>query len=232
MMKLIFVHGAGGSGSVWHYQKEYFGDCDAVSLPGHPDGAPEASIEGYRDWLHEYVSRKGYGRIICAGQSMGGGVALSYALAYPEEVGALVLVATGARLRVNPAFLKLLSENAARDPAWYREVALPMYAGVEPSVRNRLLDFHCTFPVSVHLNDFLCCDRFDVMDRVAEILVPVLIITGDADIMTPLKYSRYLAERMPGSRLAVIPGGGHLVFLEKPDDVNREIDRFVRELRD
>lgn len=231
MTKLLFVHGAGGSGAVWHYQRERFADCDAVTLPGHPDGTPASSIDEYRDWLHGYISGKQYGKVVLAGQSMGGGIALSYALAYPDEVEALVLISTGARLRVNPAFLGLLSDNAGRDPSWYRDVALPMYAGVEPGVRDRLLDLQCSLPVSVHLTDFICCDRFDVMDRVAGIHVPVLIISGDADVMTPLKYSRYLAERIPGSCLAVIPGGGHLVFLQKPEEVNSEIDRFVRGLR-
>lgn len=232
MIKLLFVHGAGGSGAVWHYQQERFVDCDAVTLPGHPDGAPASSVDEYRDWLHGYISGKRYGKIVLAGQSMGGGIALSYALAYPDEIAGLALIGTGARLRVNPAFLAMLSDNSGREPSWYREVALPMYAGVEPSVRDRLLDLQCSLPVCVHLNDFLCCDRFDVMDRVADIRVPALVISGDADIMTPLKYSRYLADRMPGSRLAVVPGGGHLVFLQKPDDVNREIDLFMRGLRD
>ena len=38
MKKLIFIHGAGGTGAVWHYQAERFPDSDAVTLPGHPDG--------------------------------------------------------------------------------------------------------------------------------------------------------------------------------------------------
>ncbi|MBN1497267.1 MAG: alpha/beta hydrolase [Spirochaetes bacterium] len=232
MTKLLFVHGAGGTGAVWHYQRERFPGCDAVTLPGRPDGALESSIDGYRDWLRGYCAAQGYGPVLLAGQSMGGGIALSYALAFPGEVRGLILIATGARLRVNPAFLALLAENADADPSWYRDVALPMYSGVEPSVRDRILDLQCSLPVRVHLNDFLCCDRFDVMDRVSEIRIPTLIVSGDADVMTPLKYSRYLAERIHGSRLAVIPGGGHLVFLQKPEEVNREIDLFLSGLAD
>ena len=225
-MKLLFIHGAGGCSAVWHYQVRHFSGCDAVTLPGHPKGTPRSSVEEYREWLHDYIVEKKYGRVVLAGQSMGGAIALSYALAHPGEIGGLVLIGTGARLRVNPGFLKILSDNVDKPSSWYRGIADPMYAGVELSVRDMLLDRLCAFPVSVHLNDFLCCDRFDVMDKIAEINVPVLIICGDTDTMTPAKYSHYLADRIPGSRLVIIPDAGHMVFLEKPDTVNREIENI------
>ncbi|MBN2158408.1 MAG: alpha/beta hydrolase [Spirochaetes bacterium] len=229
-MKLVFIHGAGGTGDAWHFQKARFPDSDAVSLPGHPEGAARNSIDEYREWLREHITANGSGKTVLAGQSMGGGIALSYALAHPGEVGGLVLIGTGVRLRVNPGFLQLLRDNADKPPSWYREVALPMYDGVEPSVRDMVMDRQCRLPVCVHLNDFLCCDRFDIMERITEIRIPTLVLCGDKDIMTPEKYSRYLADRIPGSRLAVIPGAGHLVFLQKPGEVNREIEAFLATL--
>jgi pimeloyl-ACP methyl ester carboxylesterase len=48
--------------------------------------------------------------------------------------------------------------------------------------------------------------------------------------MTPPKYSRYLAEKMPEARAVVVPGGTHLVFAEKPEEVNRAIADFLKEL--
>ena len=48
-MKLIFVHGAGNTGLVWHYQTEYFADSEAISLPGHPEGKPCTSIDQYAE---------------------------------------------------------------------------------------------------------------------------------------------------------------------------------------
>ena len=223
-MKLLFIHGAGGCGDVWHYQARHFMSCDAVTLPGHPDGALCSSVDEYRAWLREYIVRKKYGSVVLAGQSMGGAIALSYAIAHPAEIGGLVLIGTGARLRVFPDFLKALSDNVDKPPSWYRDVVFPMYAGVEQSVRDMLLDRICAFPVSVHLNDFLCCDRFDIMDTISSIHAPALIICGEGDTMTPLKYSRYLADHIRGSSLKMIPGAGHMVFLEKPDAVNREIE--------
>jgi len=224
-MKLLFIHGAGGCGDVWHYQLRHFSGCDAVTLPGRSEGALRSSVDEYREWLHGYIAERKYGDVVLAGQSMGGAIALSYAIEHPGEIGGLVLIGTGARLRVNPGFLKILSDNVDKPPSWYREIVSPMYAGVEQSVRDMLLDRVCAFPVSVHLNDFLCCDRFDIMDKISSIDTSVLIICGDADTMTPVKYSRYCAGHIPGSSLNVIPGAGHMVFLEKPDAVNREIEK-------
>jgi pimeloyl-ACP methyl ester carboxylesterase len=227
MKKIVFIHGAGGCGALWHYQAKHFPDCDAVTLPGHPGGPPCGSVDEYRQWLRGHVTGSGYGRVVMAGHSMGGAIALSYALAHPEDVAGLVLIGTGARLRVNPAFLKVLADNIERPPSWYREIVRPMYGGVDGTVLEGVLDRVCAIPVSAHLNDFLCCDRFDIMDRIPEIKTPVLLLCGDKDVMTPVKYTRYLADRIPGSRMVVIPGAGHMVFLEKPDEVNREIEAFV-----
>ncbi len=229
-MKIVFIHGAGGCGALWHYQTNHFRDSDAVTLPGHPDGTPRASVDEYREWLHGYITGRGYGRIILAGQSMGGAIALSYVLAYPADVGGLVLVGSGARLRVNPGFLKALSDNIDAPPAWYRDSVMPMYDGVDPRVRDMVLGMISSCPVSTHLNDFLCCDRFDIMERIPEIKLPVMVICGDKDIMTPVKYSRYLADRIPGSRLVIIPDAGHMVFLQKPGELNGEIEAFIENL--
>lgn len=230
-MKTLFIHGAGGCGALWHYQTERFRESDAVTLPGHPDGKPRGSVDEYREWLRGYIVDARYGRVVLAGQSMGGAVALSYALAHPDDVAGLILIGTGARLRVNPGFLQTLSDNTDKPPLWYRDIVMTMYGGVEPAVRDMVLDAICAFPVSTHLNDFLCCDRFDIMERIGEIAMPVLVICGDSDVMTPVKYSKYLADRIPGSRFVVIPGAGHMVFLEKPEEVNGEIDAFVSGLQ-
>jgi pimeloyl-ACP methyl ester carboxylesterase len=68
------------------------------------------------------------------------------------------------------------------------------------------------------------------MDKVHHIEVPTLVICGTDDDMTPVKYSQYLASKIAGARLAIFEGGSHLVFLEKPDEVNRAIEDFLRGL--
>jgi pimeloyl-ACP methyl ester carboxylesterase len=75
--------------------------------------------------------------------------------------------------------------------------------------------------------DFLACDAFDVMDRLGEVKQRTLIVCGEDDRMTPLRYARTLAERMPEARLEVLPGAGHMAMLEQPQRVNKLIIGFL-----
>ncbi len=168
--------------------------------------------------------------MVLTGHSMGGGIAISCALLYPGMLSGLILVGAGARLRVNPAIIRLLSENKHQPPDWFRGIAAPMLDRVESSVRTMVLDRQCSMPITTHLNDFLCCDSFDMMEKVGAITIPVLIICGEQDSMTPVKYSKYLADAIPHSHLVVIPEAGHFVFLEKPEVVNREIEAFLSDI--
>jgi pimeloyl-ACP methyl ester carboxylesterase len=79
----------------------------------------------------------------------------------------------------------------------------------------------------VLLSDFLCCDKFDIMTRVQDIKVPTLIICGTEDIMTPPKYSEFLAAKIPGSKHVLVEGAGHSIALEKPDEVNKVIREWL-----
>jgi len=78
------------------------------------------------------------------------------------------------------------------------------------------------------LNDFLCCDKFDIMDRVHQIKLPALIICGELDVMTPVKYSNYLGAKLANSRVVIIPQATHFALAEKPEVVNKAIDDFVK----
>ena len=77
--------------------------------------------------------------------------------------------------------------------------------------------------------DFKMCDEFDIMDNIKQISLPCLIIVGNSDVMTPVKYSEYLASQMEQARIVVVPKAGHAVMLEKSTVVNAEIRRWAEE---
>jgi pimeloyl-ACP methyl ester carboxylesterase len=226
-VKLIFIHGAGNAGLVWHYQTGHFADSEAISLPGHPEGKPCTSIEDYAEWLHQCVLSKGYSEPVLAGHSMGGAVAQMYALNYPQDVKGLILIGTGARLRVRPDFLSLMEAGIETPATWLKNLVEPFYSRVAPEVREKVIKKVAEVGARVQLNDFRCCDKLDIIDRVHQITAPTLVICGTDDEMTPVKFSQYLANKIAGARLAIFEGGSHFVFMEKPEEVNRAIEEFL-----
>jgi len=244
-MKMVFVHGSGGTGIVWKHQTEFFRDADAVNLPGHlTAGEACTSVEEYAEWLHGYVQSKGYTRPVLAGHSLGGAIILQYALDHPDGVGGLILVGTGAKLRVAPHVLEAIRKGIEAPEPWLSEFveaqlravsdvvfdAVAREAGLDKSLREQILSDVGQVGARVQLNDFLCCDRFNVMDRLQEIKVPTLVLVGSLDALTPPKYGAYLAEHIEGAKMVVIEGGTHHFFAEKPEQTNRAISHFIKSL--
>ena len=229
-MKLIFIHGAGNTGLLWHYQTEYFAGSEAINLPGHHGGKACTSIDEYAQWFHRYVGREEHSPLAIAGHSLGGAIALRYTLSYPEAVKALILIGTGARLRVRPDLLKILEDSIDTPERWLKELAEPPYGRVAPDVTEKILNGMAKVGPAVQLNDFLCCDRFDIMEEVSQVSVPTLVISGTEDNMTPVKYARYLADKIAGAEMVIIEGATHYCHLEKPVEVNREIEEFLNKL--
>jgi len=228
---VIYIHGSGGTGYVWKNQLRVRvpGFCQvAVDLPGHgrSAGAGARTIEEYSRFIRDFARVVFGAPVVLAGHSMGGAVAMTFALNYPGDLKGLILVGTGARLRVAPAVLE-----AAQDPE--KSAALRGYAyspQTPPAVVQEAEQEYLLTPAQVRYNDFLACDRFDVMDRVKEIKAPALVVCGEDDALTPVKYSRYLEANIPGARLTVIPGAGHMVMWEQPEPVNQAITDFLRTL--
>jgi len=68
------------------------------------------------------------------------------------------------------------------------------------------------------------------MDKVHAIKLPTLVICGSQDDKTPVKYTKYLAEKIEGATQVVVDGTSHWVHLEKPREVNQAIERFLASL--
>lgn len=228
-MKLVFVHGAGESSLSYYYQLRAFRGSKGIDLPGHPVGKPCTIIEGYVEWVRGFIAARRYKEVMLCGHSMGGAITQLYGLKYPDELKGIVLLGTGARLRVHPNYLKDC-EDGLQDPGGWLEKRKPDYSKIEPELAEALLRRLGEVGPAVKLNDYLCCDRFNIMDRVQEIRLPAQIITGSEDVMTPVKYADYLADQIPGSRKAIIDGATHWVQLEHYQEVNRTIKEFLATL--
>ena len=137
----------------------------------------------------------------------------------------LVLIGTGARLRVHPDYL-----NRCLNDAQWRAEAPAYYEAINPELAPQLTARALQSGPMVEHNDLSACDRFDVMARVREIALPTLVIVGQDDVMTPVRYAEYLGRELPDAAVVVIPNSGHFVTLEQPAAVNAAIAGYLERL--
>jgi len=228
---VVLIHGAGGNHLAWPPALRRLPHVTtyAVDLPGHgrSEGAGRERIEEYAADLVRFLDTLGIERAVLVGHSMGGAIAQTVALTHPGRVDGLVLLATAARLRVAPAILegletdfegtvRLISQWAwgpGADPLWV-ERGREMMEACGPQVLRK---------------DFLACDRFDIRDRVASIACPTLVLVGSEDRMTPPRFGQWLADQLPGGKFALIEGAGHMLMLERPQEVLEAVTAFLSE---
>jgi pimeloyl-ACP methyl ester carboxylesterase len=74
---------------------------------------------------------------------------------------------------------------------------------------------------------FSACNQFSAIGSLERLSLPTLIIGGKDDLLTPPSYSEYLHKNIQDSELVLIEDAGHMVMIEKPEAVNRAIEKFV-----
>ena len=228
---LVLIHGAGGSALHWPAEVRRMPGhwVLGADLPGHgkSGGEGQATIAGYVDCLRAWLDALDIERAVWVGHSMGGGISLTAALTIPDRVAGMVLVGTGARLRVHPSIL----EATAQPDAFRGAVDLIIKWSFSPTAPSRLTQLvakrMAETPPHVLHGDFKACDGFDVMSRLADIRAPSIAICGRDDMLTPPKYSEHLAGQIPHGRLKIIDGAGHMVMLERPAEVAQAIRGFT-----
>jgi len=227
-MRLIFIHGSGTYRGIWRYQTDHFPTSNAINLPGHLQGQTLNSVEEYADWLRECIKGKGHKDVVLAGHSLGGAITLMYALKYPQDLKGIIIISSGARLRVHPRYLTPLEEAIKGNLQEWYQVLEGMHRRIPEDYKREVIEKQKIIGPTVMLNDYLCCDKFDLMDKVQEIKLPALIICGELDVLTPVKYANYLGTKLTNSQVVIIPQATHLVFAEKPETVNKTIEDFVK----
>lgn len=228
LTQVLFVHGSGECAEAFRFQLAAFPSARAVNLPGHPDGELLDSVSTNAAWLHRYAQQEGLRNFVLCGHSLGGAIALQYALDYPSDLRGLVLLGAGARLKVHPSFLEPLVTAVAGRARWIPDAT--NYQRIEPDLATVLTRRRIENGAAAMLNDLSACNTFDITQRLSEIRLPVLALVGSEDVMTPPKYSSFLAAQLPHCEMTVIEGASHWGFAEKPDEFNAAIETFVAKL--
>jgi pimeloyl-ACP methyl ester carboxylesterase len=229
---LVFIHGAGGTGAFWQDQVEglaAWANTIALDLPGHgtSDGAAKDDIGEYAQPVADFINDVKPFRPVVCGLSLGGAIALQLLLDFPDLVKAGILISTGAKLRVAPEIFDAIENDFNGFSNMMVKLAVSQATDADRVERFKQ-DLEQCGP-EVLLADFGACDRFDVMQRVASITLPVLIVTAEDDQVTPPKYGDFLGDSISNARRVHIGDAGHIVPLEKPEAVNRAIADFLKE---
>jgi pimeloyl-ACP methyl ester carboxylesterase len=230
---LLLLHGAGGSHLVWPAALRRLPQASvyALDLPGHgrSAGAGYTDIESYADAVIQFIETLALHKVVLVGHSMGGAVAQTIALRHLPEVAALVLIGTGAKLRVAPAILDQILLDFAQAVAITNQFAWSASAPPEMVARGRDL-LAKTSPTVMH-NDFTACNQFDIRTQLAQIDLPTLVIAGSADRLTPPPYGRCLADNIPQAQFTLLDGAGHMMMVEKPGETAEAVGLFLERLK-
>ena len=225
---IIFVHGSGGTSNTWKNQVKLDIGYDIIifDLPSHGKSSEylELSLDLYVEVLNHLIRAVNYKEVVLCGHSLGGAIVQSYYYLYPKRVKALIIIGSGARLRVNPIILDDLKSN------YYEFLkALPSRAfnkSTSVDIVNDYVKETSTVGANVTFKDFSICDNFDTLDKTSSINIPCLIIVGKSDKLTPSKYSEFFHNKIENSDLHIIEDAGHMVMLEKPVVLNNTIKNF------
>lgn len=223
MRSLVFIHGGGEDNRTWERQTAFFGGSHTVlafDLPGRDTRLDEPPFDSHEDNAADvayHMEGAGMKAAVIIGHAMGGAVALTLALEHPTRVQGLVLVATGAQLKMGADLLdaarrRASGENRGTDPLVPIERLVA--ASATPAARAWVADHAMTAPATTIYADFRANDGFDVSDRISTITVPTLVIGGDEDQVTPPELSTFLASTISSAKLTIVDRCGHYPHIE------------------
>jgi pimeloyl-ACP methyl ester carboxylesterase len=233
---VLLGHGYSATGHMWDGQRAALGDHYRIiswDMRGHGQTESPSDPAQYSAALTvadmcALLRHCGIERAVVGGLSLGGYVSLAFYLAHPEMVRALVICDSGPGYR-NAEARAAWNARAYERAAELEAKGLDALAGRSREMREAM-GHHASAQGLAHAaRGMLAQEGSAVIDGLATIKVPTLIIVGDQDqpFLAPCEY---MAKKIPGARLEVIAGAGHASNLDQPVAFNRVLSDFLRGL--
>jgi len=236
---VVLLHGAAMDHTVWQLQARAFSHHGfgvlSLDLPGHgrSDGPVPQTISEYADVVAAVLDEVGVTGAHIVGHSMGPLIGLELAARYPETVRSLTLIGVSDRMPVHPDLLAAAeaNEHVAYDLVTSWSYTRSAHTGGHPTpglwmMGSNVLLLERSRPGVLH-NDLAACNNYHTaLERAAEIAVPVLVLIGEHDLMTPPEGAAILADAIPNATTVIVPDAGHMVMVERPDAVIDELLAF------
>ena len=229
---ILIVHGWGDNSAGWtEFSNRLSANYEVIALDlpgfGGTQAPPEAwDLTAYATFVASFLNKLGVRPYALIGHSNGGAIAIrgiSMELFTPEKL--VLLASSGVRgeykgrnkiLRLITKFGKLLT--------------MPLPASIKKRLQRKVYKtIGSDMLVAENLQEtFKLVVTDDVRADAKHIQVPTLLVYGDKDPATPLKYARALQQAIPNSRLEILPGVEHFVHLEEADQVQQLVEGFLR----
>jgi pimeloyl-ACP methyl ester carboxylesterase len=237
---IVFIHGAAFDHSVWQWQSRYFAHHGftvlAPDLPAHgrSPGHARESIEAMADWVAAFIENAGLERAALVGHSMGSLVALQCALAHPQRVAKLALVGTSLPMAVGEAFLAAAHDDSPAgldmEAVWGHSRNAMLATSAVPGLAlvgaSRQLNGRARAGL-LH-TDLAACAAWPApaAEKLAQLAMPILVVAGKRDQMTPFRTGEAAARALPNARLELLDAG-HSMMTEAPRDLLRALRGFL-----
>lgn len=243
----LMVHAGIADNSMWDDQFAFFAQRYKVvryDMRGYGKSLPVASDYQRHEDMRALLNFLEIDHAILMGCSMGGGACMNFALEYPAQADALIMVGSapmgfsyddwspspldeemeaayeaGDLERVNEAGMKIFIDGQGRTPDQ-----------VDPALRKKAYDMNM---IALRNEKLLGKDvplPTPAVKRIAELRLPVLIVMGDLDEEYIHRSSAFMAENIPGARKVVMPGTAHLPNMEFPQEFNAHVQAFLDSL--
>jgi len=229
---IVLLHGAGFDHTAWALHSRWFAHHGfgvlAPDLPGHgrSSGTPLPTIADMADWTAALLAAAGAARAKLVGHSMGSLIALETAARHPAKISALSLIGTADTMPVGPDLLRAAEANDRTAIDMVSIWGLGFQAELGGSLASGLWMHTGTQRVlekcrpGVLFNDLSACNAYqNALAAAEQITVPVTLILGERDMMTPARAGKTLAAALPNSRTVVLRGAGHMMMTERPDEL-------------
>jgi len=242
---LLLIHGFSMPANAWgepflaelrpHFQVIRFSNR-GTGLSDKPDAA--YSIPMMADDAVGLLDELSIGKTHVMGISMGGAIAQELALSHPERVLGLVLGCTGCgaahSVPAEPQAIAMLAASPGLSAIdWAKRVApvflTPEYVERERDVLEAFAEEFAKNPTPPHVmgRHAGAGVQFDSYDRLPQMQVQTLIMHGDRDRLNPMQNAQILRDRIPNSKLRIVPDVGHSFFWEKPRESAEAIVGFL-----
>ncbi|MCO6495878.1 MAG: alpha/beta hydrolase [Bacteroidetes bacterium] len=227
---LLLLHGLFGALSNWQHVLDKFAGKYKVVIPLMPIFTMpliKLGVKGLSDFIYSFVKYKGYDKVTLLGNSLGGHVGLVFATTHPEKVKAMMLTGSSGLYenafggsypkRGDREYIRKKVEVTFYDPATASEELVDEVLAIT-SDRNMVLRILTMAKSAI---------RHNMRNEIPTIKVPVCLIWGKQDIITPPHVAEEFHELLPNNELHWIDKCGHAAMMEQPHEFNELLDDFL-----